>query len=70
MDCWRKKILAASKVTALYDGHHSNELLKELAYNLKVDKIYSYNPKGEIIYSNTGEYIGWKAHNGHPVYDL
>lgn len=65
-----EKILAASKVTALYDGHHSNELLKELAYNLKVDKIYSYNPKGEIIYSNTGEYIGWKAHNGHPVYDF
>lgn len=64
------KLHAASKVTALYDGHHSNLLLKELAESLEIDEIYSYNPQGEIIFSNVEKYIGWKAYEGHPVYDF
>ncbi|MDD2499007.1 MAG: hypothetical protein PHY90_12900, partial [Desulfitobacteriaceae bacterium] len=65
-----EKLLVASKMTVSSYGHHSNEVLTELANNLKVDEIYTYNPQGEIIYSNKGEYLGWKAYEEHPVYDF
>lgn len=65
-----EKLLMASKTAAMYDGRHSNKLLAELADTLKVNEIYSYNSQGEIVYSNTGKYIGWKAYEGHPVYDF
>lgn len=63
----KEKLLVASETTVLYTGRHSNELLKELANTLKVDEIYSYNPQGEVVYSNTGKFIGWKPNEGHPV---
>lgn len=66
----QEKLLVASRATALYDGRYSNELLKELASKLEVDEIYSYNPEGEILLSNTGKFIGWKAYVGHPVYNF
>lgn len=65
-----EKILAASKIVGKYDGEYSNNLLKEMADNLEVDVIYYYSPQGEIIYSNDGEYIGWRAYENHPVHDF
>src|SRR5699024_4641091 len=37
---------------------------------LQVDQISLYNAQGEIIYSDTKEYVGWQAYEGHPVYDF
>jgi len=65
-----EKILVASGTVIRYDKSFSNGLLEELAKTLEVDEIYSYNPQGEILYSNNGEYIGWKAYEGHPVYNF
>lgn len=48
----------------------SSDLLKEFTKELEVDEIYLYNSEGEIIYSTTDEYIGWKARKGHPVYEF
>jgi len=49
---------------------HSNELLRILAEELNVDVIYSYDRNGVVQFANTDEYIGWKAEEGHPVYDF
>ena len=35
-----------------------------------IDEIYAYTPEGVIEFSGTGKYIGWKAEEGHPVYDF
>ncbi|NLJ79363.1 MAG: EAL domain-containing protein, partial [Tissierellia bacterium] len=47
----------------------SHGALRSMARDLGVDEIYWYNPQGEIIYAATG-YVGWKATEGHPVYDF
>lgn len=65
-----EKILAAGKMVALYDGGYSDESVKELAESLEVDDIYIYNSQGEIIFSSKGNFIGWKAYKGHPIYDF
>lgn len=65
-----EKLLVASKTVTLYEGEYSNELLGQMADNLIVDVIYYYNSQGQIIYSNDGTYIGWKAYEGHPVYNF
>ncbi|HSR03375.1 MAG TPA: GGDEF domain-containing phosphodiesterase [Proteiniclasticum sp.] len=49
---------------------HSNELLRILAEELNVDVIYSYDRNGVVQFASTDEYIGWKAAEGHPVYDF
>jgi hypothetical protein len=65
-----EKIEIASRMTALSPGRLSDKLLKELADTYQLDQLFTYNPDGEIIYSATGEYIGWKAPEGHPVYEF
>lgn len=66
----KEKILVAGRTIVSDNMKISNELLEELAGKLEVDRIYSYNSKGEIIHSNNGESIGWKAYEGHPVYNF
>ncbi|MDD2370402.1 MAG: bifunctional diguanylate cyclase/phosphodiesterase [Firmicutes bacterium] len=46
----------------------SNVYLKDISRNFGVDAIYYYSPTGTIIYSSDGEYIGWKAKPGDPIY--
>lgn len=65
-----EKILVASRMIANYDEDINSFLLDELAHNLEVDKIYYYNAEGVIIYSSSRDFIGWKATEGHPVYDF
>jgi diguanylate cyclase (GGDEF)-like protein len=65
-----EKLLMASKMTLFYRGEYSNNYLAELADTLNIDEIYYYNKQGEIIYSSNNQYIGWKAVEGHPVYDF
>ncbi|MGM0604021.1 MAG: putative bifunctional diguanylate cyclase/phosphodiesterase, partial [Bacillota bacterium] len=64
-----EKLETASKMSVFYDGLYTEKRLKKMAENLNVDVIYVYNSQGRIIYSSTGEYIGWKAEKGHPVYE-
>lgn len=65
-----EKLLAASiAATSLHDGF-SNARLAVLARSMAVDVIYIYNADGVITYSNTGQYLGWRALPGHPVYDF
>ena len=64
-----EKILTASQTVASIQSP-SNELLREMAENLKVDEIDYYSPEGEIIYSNLPELIGWRAVPGHPVHNF
>ncbi len=49
---------------------HSNELLRILAEELNVDVIYSYDRNGVVQFASSGEFIGWKAEEGHPVYNF
>ena len=49
---------------------HSNELLSILAEELNVDVIYSYDRNGVVQFASSGEFIGWKAEEGHPVYNF
>lgn len=49
---------------------YSDEFLTELSNTFDLDEIYAYNSEGIIEYSNSGKYIGWKAYEGHPVYDF
>jgi GGDEF domain-containing protein len=65
-----EKLEVTSKLTALYPNNHSDQLLHELAETYRVDQIFSYNPQGVIIHSSSGEYIGWTAPIGHPVYEF
>lgn len=65
-----EKILVASEITATYETAHNNEILHDLADELEVDEIYSYDKNGEITHSSNGRFIGWKAYEGHPVHDF
>ncbi|WIF94018.1 methyl-accepting chemotaxis protein [Caminicella sporogenes] len=50
---------------AANSNNMSNDLLIKLAEDLEVDEINVYNNKGEIIYSNLEENIGWIAPENH-----
>jgi len=64
------KINVASQMSSLDALDMDQMSLKELSEKLKVDQIFYYNSQGEIIKSSTDEYIGWKAYEGHPIYDF
>lgn len=65
-----EKILVASRITALYPEELTNKKLNELTNIYLVDEMYVYNPEGVVIYSSSGEFIGWEASIGHPVYEF
>lgn len=65
-----EKIISAAKVTINNEELLSNAHLKILANTLGVAQINWYDYSGEIIYSNIESYLGWKAEQGHPVYDF
>lgn len=61
------KIIAAGKAVVRNQSRVNNDFLEEFSKDLEVDKIYWYNPRGEVINSIAGEYLGWRAPEGHPV---
>ena len=69
-ELFEDRLLEASKTIVSGNKYSSNDELKALAENLEVDVIYYYNSQGKIIYSNTGKFVGWKAYEGHPVYNF
>lgn len=64
------KLMTTARIVSRYDGQYSNQLLAEIASIMQVDEIYVYNRTGEIVYSNTGIYLGWRAQEGHPVHNF
>lgn len=62
-----KRVLDAAKELKNHKGNLTSEQLIKYAYQLNVDVIYFYNPQGEILASNSGEFIGFKTFDGHPV---
>ncbi|HLW22161.1 MAG TPA: bifunctional diguanylate cyclase/phosphodiesterase [Sphaerochaetaceae bacterium] len=62
------KLEMASQAVPIFDHSGGDESIADLAHRLHVDEIYVYDAAGKIQYSNTGEYIGWQAFEGHPVH--
>jgi hypothetical protein len=46
----------------------SNSFLMEIADDFGIDEIYYYTPQGKVTYSSTGQYLGWQASPGDPIY--
>ncbi|MPW27299.1 EAL domain-containing protein [Alkalibaculum sp. M08DMB] len=65
-----EKLLVASRASVLFSENPSNELFIELADALEIQEIDYYNNRGELIYSNIEELIGWVAPKGHPVHNF
>ena len=65
-----ERLETASSSLVKNSSYHSDVLLMLLARELNVDVIYSFDTNGVIQFSSSGEYIGWKAEEGHPVYDF
>lgn len=62
-----KRVLIAAQEIKKYRATFNQDVLVKLAYELNVDSIYYFNSEGEILISNTGEFIGWKSFDGHPT---
>ena len=69
-DLLNEKLIVANKTLWKHRSEINNVFLKELSKDLKIDEIYLYNSKGEIIYSTNDNYVGWTAKEGHPVYNF
>ena len=54
----------------MIENKYDNELLSRIGEQFFIDEIYLYNDNAEIIHSKDGKYIGWKAQEGHPVYNF
>ena len=65
-----EKIEAAANVSALNSDNLSNERLREIMEQTKVQEIGWYNSEAETIYSTVDDYVGWKPESGHPVHDF
>jgi methyl-accepting chemotaxis protein len=61
------KIRVVAKATMANEKSINNDFLKRMATDLNVDEINYYSPKGEIIYSNINDYVGWLPSKDHPV---
>lgn len=64
------KLKDSLNAAEMHREDYSDEFLAEIANTFDLDEIYAYNSEGVIEYSNSGKYIGWKAFEGHPVYDF
>lgn len=65
-----EKLMVASQAIMLIEDNKNSETLSAIADRFSIDEIHLYNKEGEIIYSKGNKYVGWKAYEGHPVYDF
>jgi len=65
-----EKIRLASQAIMLIDNKENNETLDAISESFNVDEISLFNSDGEIKHSTNEDLIGWKAYEGHPVYDF
>lgn len=45
----------------------SNDYLTTVADNFKIDRVYSYDNSGKVLYSANSRYIGWTPKPGDPI---
>ncbi|MCM1988624.1 methyl-accepting chemotaxis protein [Oceanirhabdus seepicola] len=64
------KLMVSGRMVLNNQEKLSNDYLSELMKNLEVDVINFFDESGKIIYSTKVNYIGWKAPEGHEVYDF
>lgn len=65
-----EKLSVASQAIMLNVEKKDNAVLADLAKRFQIDEVYLYDQEGVIRYSNNGKYIGWRAYEGHPVYEF
>ena len=63
-------IRGSANTVKLNQNNLSNSFLTLLARQSDIDVINYYNSKGEIVFSNMGEYIGVVASAGDPAYEF
>ncbi|MGB4351801.1 MAG: bifunctional diguanylate cyclase/phosphodiesterase [Tissierellaceae bacterium] len=63
-------LLTYLKTAENHREFYSEEFFENFSKIYDIDEIYAYTPEGVIEFSGTGKYIGWKAEEGHPVYDF
>ncbi|WP_050739177.1 methyl-accepting chemotaxis protein [Acetobacterium bakii] len=66
-DMLETQIRSMSNIVIGNRGSISDPYLTALSQQSGIDKIYWYNPSGEIINAVNGEYVGWKATPGDPI---
>lgn len=64
------KLTEAGRTVMLANGVFTQAIAKKFAKTLNVDQICVYDDSGTITYSNVDSYVGWKAEEGHPVYEF
>lgn len=65
-----EKIRIASQAIMLIENKDNNEVLDSISQTFDVNEIHLYNSDGVITNSTYEGFIGWKAYEGHPVYDF
>ncbi len=63
-----EKIIGAARLVGDHEGEMTPEFLRSIAEAFGVEKIYVYDGEGVITATYTGEYLGWRAEEGHPVH--
>lgn len=64
------RIREAGRLVISNQDNLSNEMLKQLAKDLEIDELNLFDSKGEIIYSNLDENIGWVAPDDHSAHSF
>ena len=64
------KLLLAIQAISMIEEKYDNDTLSRIGDRFQLDEIYLYNSDAEIIFSKDYKYLGWKAYEGHPVYDF
>lgn len=62
-----RRIRRAAEITIGHQEHMDNQFLAGVAELTDIDELFWYSPQGEILYSATGEYIGWTPTPGDPL---
>ncbi len=69
-DLLDEKLRLAIHAISMIEDKYDNNVLSLIGERFLLDEIYLYNSQAEIIYSKDGRYLGWKAYEGHPVFDF
>ena len=69
-DLLDEKLMVAIQAVSMIEDKYDDAALSVIGDRFLVDEIHLYNEEGEIIFSKGGNYLGWKAYEGHPVHDF
>jgi len=69
-DLLEERLKLALQAISMIENKYDNDALSEIGEKFFLDEIYLYNVNAQIIYSKDDKYLGWKAYEGHPVYNF